>query len=116
MSADPPRLLDDAGRVLLERLETAARLWPRFVGLMGRASLPAGHGLYFPRCRSVHTFFMRFPIDLLFVDAEMRVVSLRADVRPWRTVVGPAAARGVIEVCRGGLLGEPVPGARLRQG
>ena len=116
MSADPPRLLDDAGRELLERLETADRLWPRFVGLMGLASLPAGHGLYFPRCRSVHTFFMRFPIDLLYVDAELRVVGIREAVRPWAIAIGPAAARGVIEVCRGGLLGEPVPGARLRQG
>ncbi len=116
MSADAPRLLDDAGRVLLERLETADRLWPRFVGLMGRKTLPVGHGLYFPRCRSVHTFFMRFSIDLLYVDAEMRLVAIREAVRPWASAIGPATARGVIEVCQGGLLETPAIGNRLSMG
>ena len=116
MSRDTPRLLDGSGRALLERIETADRLWPRFIGLMGRGSLAAGHGVYFPRCRSVHTFFMRFPIDLLYVDAEMRVLGFREAVRPWSFAIGPVGAHGVIEVAQGGLLEEPVVGEQLSMG
>jgi uncharacterized protein len=62
----------------------------RFRGLMLTASLAPGTGLLFPRTSSVHTHFMRYPIDVVFLDAERRVVSIRHMLRPWRF----ASARG----------------------
>ena len=114
MSGAGPCLLDDSGAVLLERIEVADRLWSRFAGLMGRASLPRGHGMFFPRCRSVHTFFMRFPIDLVFLDDSMRVVGIRPQIRPWSVAFGPAEARSVIETAPGAWLREPMVGVCVR--
>jgi hypothetical protein len=68
---------------------------------MGRASLAADEGMLFTRTGSIHMFFMRFPIDAVFCDAELRVLEVVRGLRPWRT----AAARGAkttIELSAGG--------------
>lgn len=90
------------GRVILPRLETAKTFLPRAVGLLSRSSLPADEGLLIERCSSIHTFFMRFPIDCVFVDRELRVKAIYADVRPWRFAwpVG-RGAHAVIELASG---------------
>ena len=59
-------------------------------GLLGRDGLDSGEGLLLKPCGSVHTFFMRFPIDVVFLDRELEVVAVSAEVRPWRA----ARARG----------------------
>jgi uncharacterized protein len=56
----------------------------RLTGLIGRRSLPAGAALEIPRCRSVHTLGMRFPLDLVWLDASRRVVRVDRAVPPWR--------------------------------
>jgi uncharacterized protein len=56
--------------------------------------MPAGEALRIPRCRSVHTFGMRFPLDLIFLDADGRPVRVARDVPPWRVV----SCRGASEV------------------
>jgi uncharacterized protein len=78
------------GRVVCERCELSDTFWTKFRGLMGRASLPADEGMLFRPAGSIHMFFMRFPIDVVFCDAELRVVKVVRALRPWRT----AAARG----------------------
>ena len=55
------------GTVLASELETAASLWAKFMGLMGRPSLAAGAGLWLPASNGIHMMFMRFPIDAVFV-------------------------------------------------
>ena len=69
----------------------------RLLGLIGRRSLPAGVALEIPRCRSVHTFGMRFPLDLVWLDGERRVVRIDRAVRPWR-VRSCRQARSVLEL------------------
>lgn len=87
----------------LERVETADRVWRRFIGLMGRRDLD-GIRLWFPRCASIHTCFMRGNIDVVFLDAENVVVALHPGVRPWRLVnAGSAQARSVLELSTGGI-------------
>jgi uncharacterized protein len=86
--------------VFVCRARVASSFLARLRGLMGAASLPAGTGVLFPGTSSVHTHFMRFPIDVVFLDAERRVVAIRATLRPWRF----AAARGasaVLELAAG---------------
>jgi len=55
-------------------------------GLLGRSELPLGEGLVLRRAPAIHTFFMRFAIDAVFVDREMVVVGIEPKVSPWRVV------------------------------
>jgi uncharacterized membrane protein (UPF0127 family) len=78
------------GAVVCERCEVADGFWTRFRGLMLRRGLGAGEGMLIRPAGSVHTLFMRFPLDCVFLDGDLEVVGVRAGVRPWRA----AAARG----------------------
>jgi uncharacterized membrane protein (UPF0127 family) len=73
--------------------------WGSFVGLMGKRDLPAGHGLLFKPARGIHTHFMRFSIDLIFLDKANRVTKVREAMAPWRFDFTSAA--GVIEMNAG---------------
>ncbi len=66
------------------RLVRADTIWQRTRGLGFRADMPADEALLIPRCRSVHTFTMRFPIDLTWLDAGGEVIRVDRDVRPGR--------------------------------
>ena len=77
--------------------------WSRMRGLLGRRTLPSGEALMIPRCRSIHTCGMQFPIDAVFVDRALRVVALRRGLRPWRIVPPVWKAWGVVEVAVGSL-------------
>ena len=83
----------------LERTEILGRTIPvattfpsRVLGLSHLDRDLAGEGLLIPRCRSVHTFGMRFAIEILFLDDVGRVIDLRREVRPRRIARNPAAA------------------------
>jgi uncharacterized protein len=88
------------GRVVCEQLLVAARPLRRMRGLLGRAGLPAGEGILLRPAGSVHTFFMRFPIDVVFLDAELRVLEIAHEVPPWR-VTASSGARAVLEISAG---------------
>lgn len=96
------------GSVVAERVVGADGFWGRFRGLMGRGTLPDGEGLYLAES-SIHMFFMRFPIDALFVSTpdasgERRVVDVRPGLRPWTGLVMPIkGAAGVVELPAGTL-------------
>lgn len=80
---------------------TAKTPWRRIVGFIGRAEIPQDEALLFPRCSSIHTFFMRVPIDVLFLDAQRRVLRLVPHVAPWRPYVGCAGAAYTLEMRAG---------------
>jgi uncharacterized protein len=82
------------------RCRVATSFASRFLGLMGAARLPPGSGLLLPRTSSVHTHFMRFPIDVVFLDSEWRIVSLVPALRPWRLAAAKMAA-SVLELADG---------------
>ena len=65
----------------------ASRFLHRAKGLIGRKTLPPGEGLLIERCNAIHTFFMRFPIDAIFLDRRGRVVKTVRNIRPWRFLV-----------------------------
>lgn len=64
------------------KIQIATSLYERAVGLLFTDKLKAGEGLYISPCRSIHTFFMRYPIDVLFVDSHGKVLSQRS-YHPW---------------------------------
>lgn len=90
--------------VLAERLENGASLWAKFMGLMGRSSLPSGNGLWLPGENGIHMMFMRFAIDCVFLappheEGRRRVLSVNPAVKPWRGVIWRVAgAKGVLEL------------------
>jgi uncharacterized membrane protein (UPF0127 family) len=65
----------------MEQADTGAK---RSKGLLGRKGLPPGGGLWIVPCESVHTFWMQFPIDLVYIDRKKRIKKLRSNVPPWR--------------------------------
>jgi uncharacterized membrane protein (UPF0127 family) len=88
------------GVVVCEECLVAATPFTRMRGLLGRSSLPSGQGILLRPASSVHTFFMRFPIDVVFLDGDLRVVEIAADLRPWRAA-GKRGARAVLELPAG---------------
>lgn len=88
------------GTVLAARLEVAASGKSRRKGLLGRAELAAGDGLWILPCESVHTFFMQFPIDLVYLDRKNKIRKLRSEVGPWR-MSACLSAHSVIELPAG---------------
>ncbi len=94
-------LYDEAsGRVVAATLLTAFDRDTRNRGLLGRDGLPTDQALVLAPCSSVHTFFMRFPIDILFVSRDGVVLRIRRAVRPWR-LAARLGAFAVIEMAAG---------------
>jgi hypothetical protein len=93
-------LVDEQGRVVCEHCEDAARTVDRMRGLMGRRSLESGHGMLIRRSGSIHTFFMRFPIDVVFLDKELQVRKIVRELPPNRAAAG-RGARSVLELPAG---------------
>jgi len=94
-------VLEPSGRVVVSDLTVAVESATRKKGLLGRDGLADGSGLVIAPTNAVHTFFMRFPIDILFVTKAGEVVKVRQAVPAWRMA---AAFRGyaVIELAAGG--------------
>ena len=87
----------------LIRVDRADTFWKRALGLMGKPRLEAGRGLLIPRCRSIHTCFMRFPIDVVFLDEHSQPVKIVRNIKPWRLLWGDRKACSVLEVESGWL-------------
>ena len=100
------KLLDaggqDIGSYSGEPMDT---FWMRFRGLMAKAEQPVGDAAVFDSCSSIHMFFMRFPIDVIWFapsnDSVHDVVGVSEDVRPWSLAFGPKGTKGCIEVAAG---------------
>lgn len=98
---------------LIADLIVADTFWKRGIGLMGRPGLEQGRGLFLRPCGALHTCFMRFPIDVIFLDASNRVVRTKQNVKPWRMVWGGRKAHSVIEVQSGWLKPFPAIGEKV---
>lgn len=86
------------GRIVAERVEWAGTSRTRRAGLLGRSGLEDGHGMYIVPCQWIHTFGMRFPIDVAFLDASHRVVAIHHTLRPNRLSRIALRAEGVLEL------------------
>jgi uncharacterized membrane protein (UPF0127 family) len=94
------RLAAADGHVVVPRCELADGFLTRLRGLLGRRGLRPGEGLLLSPSSSVHTMFMRFPIDVVFLDRGLEVLGISADVRPWR-LASRRGARHVLELAAG---------------
>jgi uncharacterized protein len=93
-------LVGQKGQAVCELCEIADGFFSRGRGLLGRRRLARGHGLLIKPTWSVHTWFMRFPIDVVFLDRQLRILKVRTHMRPWRTV-SRLGASSVLELAAG---------------
>jgi len=100
-SAEPTHEMTLPGGQVVARCLYQPGLLFRMRGLLGRDSLPQGTGIWLNPCNSIHMFFMRFPIDALFLDRNQRVVSVVSHLRPWRLVWPVKGASSCVEVPAG---------------
>ena len=86
--AEQTRVVNErSGVVLAELLVSAHDSQSRRKGWLGRTSAPLGEAIWILPCEAIHCFFMHFPIDVVFLDRDLRVVQLRRSVKPWRIAV-----------------------------
>jgi uncharacterized protein len=76
--------------------------WTSFKGLMGKPALPPGHALLITPSSSIHTHFMRFPIDVLYMSSDDVIMGIDRNLRPWRFGHLHKGVRYVIEMTAGG--------------
>ena len=88
------------GAVVCPRCVVADSAWLRTKGLLGRSSLAEDEGIWLRPGSSIHMFFMRFAIDAVFLDRDMRVLRVAADLEPWR-MASKRGAKSVLELPAG---------------
>jgi uncharacterized membrane protein (UPF0127 family) len=91
------------GTILGDQIREARDFRARFIGLMGRDELSSGQGLHLVPCNSIHTLFMRIPIDLAFLDSVGTVLKSVSALPPWRATRIIFGARSVLELPAGTL-------------
>ena len=94
------RVTAPGGRVVCTRCEVAEGELARMKGQLGRKGLGPGHGMLINPAPSVMTFFMRFPIDVVFIDRDRRIVGISHTLRPWR-LAGARRAVAALELPAG---------------
>lgn len=95
------------GTVLAEHVVVANSMLARLRGLLGTDELPPQHGLLIEPCRQVHTYFMRYALDLVFLDRDRRVLQTVKDVAPGRVSPHVRGGAAVLELPAGTLLEHP---------
>lgn len=117
MSRDVSRRVTTSRGQIVGTVREARTSWSRLVGLLAHRSLAVGEGLLLAPAWSIHTWFMRFAIDVVFLDAAGVVLRVFPALPPWRLVSGTRQARTVLEFGAGTLARTPVTvGERLSIG
>lgn len=100
--ATPWQLFDRfSGAMIVQSLEVADGFWSRLVGLQFRSGLPTGHGLLLVPCSSIHTFMMRFPLDVVMLSRRGQILAVRHGVRPWRILLPVRHTFAILEMPAG---------------
>ena len=101
------------GKRLADNVREASNPLSRSVGLLGKKTLPDGEALLIRPCWSIHTWFMRFALDVIFLDREDRVLKAALNMGPWRMAMAKGA-HSVIEMKAGSIAeGDLEPGDQL---
>lgn len=93
--------LNNSAEILISELEVASSLIQRTVGLLKYSDLSDRQALWILKCNSIHTFFMRFSIDCIFVDKNLMIKKIYSNVQPWRITFPVLTAHSVFEVKAG---------------
>jgi uncharacterized membrane protein (UPF0127 family) len=86
-----------SNQIVSDKVEVASHFGSRFMGLMGKKDLAKDKCLLLTSCNSIHTCFMNFSIDVVFVDQNMKVVAIKEQIKPWRFTWPVVGAKSAIE-------------------
>lgn len=103
----------DTGEVISSRVMLADKVYSRLIGLMGKKGLPADSALILKPCFQIHTFFMRFNIDVIFLSRDMHVIHVIENMLPWKISKFIRDSYYVVELPGGTLKGTVYVGHRL---
>lgn len=78
------KLKSSTGEIICHKMVVANNLLSRMKGLMFSADLPDCDGFLIRPCNSIHTFFMRYPLDILFMDQDFKIIKVLYDLSPWK--------------------------------
>jgi uncharacterized membrane protein (UPF0127 family) len=88
---------------IVSNVEVAKSPWARMKGLLGRTQMPDDFGLWIKPCNNIHTCFMNFPIDVMFLNKNCEVTSTANNVQPWKLLIFDLKAHSVVELPPGTL-------------
>ncbi|MHB1457902.1 MAG: DUF192 domain-containing protein [Armatimonadota bacterium] len=91
-------LIKRNGIIIADRIERAGSLMSQLKGLIGRRKFENGSAMIFPGCKQIHTFFMQFPIDILFVDKNRKVIKIIEKFQPGKISAYIGDSADVIEL------------------
>ena len=83
------------------QLEVAKNFWKRFLGLMGKKNLPEGQGLLLINCNNIHMCFMRFSIDVIYINKDFQIKKIVHSLKPWIGLSMCLSADSTIELAAG---------------
>jgi uncharacterized membrane protein (UPF0127 family) len=86
---------------LISNLDVADNIWTRGKGLLGTRELPENQALWIHDCNSIHTFFMNYAIDCVFLTQDLRVISIKNNIKPWKMILPQWGAHSVVEMKAG---------------
>ena len=95
-----------SGEVIAENVKKAESFKDRLFGLIPRKSMDKSEGLILEPCSSIHTCFMKFAIDAVFLDENMKVIAIVNSMKPWRFSAWHMSASSVLELKAGIALGK----------
>jgi hypothetical protein len=84
-------------------IQMAGSFWQRWIGLTSKKVILEGEGMFFPRCKSIHTLGMQFAIDVVILDEKNRILKTFSNLRPNRFVLPRLKARAILELPAGTL-------------
>lgn len=105
--------IKNKGEVVCSKLKIASSFFDRLIGLMFSSQMSGFDGLLIKHCQSIHTFFMRYSIDIIFLDNKYKVVKVIRNIKPWRVTGYYWRASQVLELPAGTLGEEIVTGTEL---
>ncbi|WP_246001146.1 DUF192 domain-containing protein [Oceanobacillus piezotolerans] len=91
----------ETNEVIAEHVKGAYTFWSRFKGLMLTESMPENAALHISPCTAIHTFFMKYSIDILYLDKEKKIVGIEKDLEPGKVGKKWMNAKSVIELPAG---------------
>ncbi len=87
--------------ILINYVEPAFSIFKRMRGLLGRKNLPEDSALYIKPCGSIHTCGMKFSLDVIFIDKNMKITKIAREIKPLRAITGGKGAVAVLELQSG---------------
>jgi len=94
-------ILEKTQSTIAEHVDVAQSFGSRLQGLMFKRALPEGHALLIKRCNSIHTFFVRFPIDVMFLSEDHHVIAVYSNMLPFKLSKRFGKAKAVLETQAG---------------